>query len=463
MRARFLPLLAGFLSAAALAASCGGVNVPSLDLPAQPDPGADPAGDTTGADPAPEAVPEVAGDAGGDVADKCTSDADCEGATGGCGTVTCDKAAGKCVFEVPCDDGNPCTIDRCDAAAKACRYEPQNGGECDDGNPCTVDDGCFAGVCAGLANHCDDQNACTRDLCSPAKGGCFHEASGLGVCDDNNPCTSGDTCDGDVCAGTPTAVCDDKNPCTDDSCDPVTGKCVFMSNEAPCDDADPCTVEHACSSGKCVGTKALDCDDNEDCTTDVCVKGLGCQYAFVPGCLKCASDAECNDSNACTADYCGTGACASAPLEGAGCEDGDPCTEGDRCVGTVCAAGLPRACEDDNPCTAGECVAGTGECMQVPVPGGCDDGNACTSGDTCVSGACAGSPLACEQPGPCLSAICDSATGLCETSPLPDGSSCDDGDGCTSDDACAGGTCMGRAASCDDGDPCTIDGCTAGG
>jgi hypothetical protein len=36
---------------------------------------------------------------------------------------------------VPCDDGDPCTLDRCDAATAACVHASK----CDDGNPCTLD------------------------------------------------------------------------------------------------------------------------------------------------------------------------------------------------------------------------------------------------------------------------------------------------------------------------------------
>lgn len=66
--------------------------------------------------------------------------------------------------------------------------------------------------------------------------------------------------------------------------------------------------------------------------------------------------------------------------------------------------------------------------------GPCDDGDPCTADDTCVAGACAGTPM-------------------------PDGEQCDDGDPGTTDDVCTDGLCEGTACgvACDDGDDCVVD------
>ena len=43
------------------------------------------------------------------------------------------------------------------------------------------------------------------------------------MCDDGDPCTSGETCDGaGACVGAPFS-CDDADPCTIDTCDPTAG------------------------------------------------------------------------------------------------------------------------------------------------------------------------------------------------------------------------------------------------
>ncbi len=71
-------------------------------------------------------------------------------------------------------------------------------------------------------------------------------------CEDGDACTVEDTCSAGVCAGA-VLTCDDLNPCTDDSCDAVTG-CVFSNNTAVCDDADPGTVGDLCDGqGQCLG------------------------------------------------------------------------------------------------------------------------------------------------------------------------------------------------------------------
>mgnify|MGYP001475673729 CR=1 FL=1 len=62
--------------------------------------------------------------------------------------------------------------------------------------------------CDGLSNQadaafsepvCDDEIACTDDLCEPAKG-CIHTALEV-ACDDGDPCTSNDACVDSICIG----------------------------------------------------------------------------------------------------------------------------------------------------------------------------------------------------------------------------------------------------------------------
>jgi len=57
-----------------------------------------------------------------------------------------------------------------------------------------------------------------------------------------------------------------------------------------------------------------------------------------PGC--CEGDGDCDDQNVCTTDVCnsGTKACEYVAAQGP-CEDGDPCTLGDQCNGSICEPG----------------------------------------------------------------------------------------------------------------------------
>src|SRR5205823_4768750 len=129
-----------------------------------------------------------------------------------------------------------------------------------------------------------------------------------------------------------------------------------------------------------------------------------------------------------------------------GCNDGDLCTQSDTCQGGTCT-GVDRVtgAARDQCHDAGTCDPATGACSN---PGkadgaGCNDGNLCTQSDTCQGGTCTGAnPVACPAPDQCHTAgACDPATGLCSNPSKLDGAGCDDGDACTQSDTCQGGTC----------------------
>ncbi|TNF23689.1 MAG: hypothetical protein EP329_26825 [Deltaproteobacteria bacterium] len=113
------------------------------------------------------------------------------------------------------------------------------------------------------------------------------------------------------------------------------------------------------------------------------------------------------------------------------CDDGNPCTQNDKCIDEVCRGALV-SCSDDDPCTDDSCdpVAG---CVFTPNTATCDDGNACTTSDKCADGVCAGRP----------------ASNL----------ACNDGDPCTLQDVCTNGVCAGAVNDCNDLNPCTQDSC----
>ena len=64
----------------------------------------------------------------------------------------------------------------------------------------------------------------------------------------------------------------------------VGGTCVeaVAADGAPCEDDDPCTLDDSCDGGACQGGALDPCDDGDICTDDSCVTGIGCQYAQVP-------------------------------------------------------------------------------------------------------------------------------------------------------------------------------------
>ena len=104
-------------------------------------------------------------------------------------------------------------------------------------------------VCDGLDNDCngvvddtacDDDNACTKDVCQVgvdgAPSGCINAAVD-GPCEDGNKCTGPDKCLDSTCTAGPPLSCNDNNPCTQDMCDPKSG-CV-NERAGACDDGDP--------------------------------------------------------------------------------------------------------------------------------------------------------------------------------------------------------------------------------
>ncbi len=115
-------------------------------------------------------------------------------------TATCSDTGQYCVTDKCVDplctpgsvkcDGNQLTT--CNADAMSWTPTP-----CDDGNACTSDT-CDAGLakCAFASLNCDDGNSCTLDSCS---GGCQHAGVTGPTCDDGNSCSTGETCNAGKC------------------------------------------------------------------------------------------------------------------------------------------------------------------------------------------------------------------------------------------------------------------------
>ncbi len=453
-------------------------------------------------------------------------------------TATCDdKSActdkdvckdGKCAgATIDCNDKNACTSDSCDAA-KGCTHAPV-AGACDDFNACTLSDLCKEGVCAaGTPKDCGDGNPCTVDLCDAATG-CTHGPQ-PGPCDDGNPCTNGDACssgackpgdnvcsctadadckpneDGNLCNGTlycdktkapyvcavdPKTVikCDTSKDtvCSTTVCETLTGKCGPKSaiDGKLCNaDDSVCSKDDACKAGLCTAGAKVDCNDDNVCSDDLCDPKAGCKNAAnIATCDDsnkctqgdtCASSlcvpgkkVVCDDKSDCTLDSCDpkTGLCKfdGTPFEQSPCDaDGSVCTVGDQCVAGKCTAGKAKNCDDSNVCTTDDCDAKAG-CLKVNNTAKCEyDSNPCTPNDACKNGNCALGPKKdCDDKNACTVDQCDNATGACKNVPEPlEGANCEDGDLCNTKDLCKAGKCVGGPqVSCEDNDTCTTDGC----
>jgi hypothetical protein len=294
---------------------------------------------------------------------------------------------------IDCDDNDPCTEDTCDPTG-GCDYQFGTA-ECDDSDPCTADDLCAEGECHGTKLPCeclvaadcepfDDDNACTgslfcntaelpynceveagtevkcapydgvnaaclQNVCTPDSGECELIADNEGeVCDDGDGCTIGENCQQGLCAGGVQVVCEDDNICTDDICDLALG-CIHDPNLAACDDGDSCTFEDHCLAGACQSGGAMDCNDDNICTDDVCEPDVGCIHS----------------------------------LNKAPCSDDDLCTINDHCHLGGCIGGTPLLCDDNDGCTEDSCDTGAG-CVFALLPG------CCPEGQTNCNGVCKG-------------------------------------------------------------------------
>ncbi len=380
---------------------------------------------------------------------------------------------------VDCDDGDPCTSDRCVAATGECEHPPvPDGASCDDGAFCTANDSCSAGVCGGTATSCPtDGTPCTTGVCDEDGNTCkVVPLADAAPCDDGDTCTTGETCAAGACGGGSPVACEGAiGTCTPSVC--VSGQgCVATPapDSTSCDDGDACTEGDVCTGGTCTGVPK-DCSGlDEKCRIAVCFEGQ-CSLTNAPA-------GPCDDGDACTVgDACAAGACQGAPLDcslvdgpcavgfcdpgGAGCiqnpvneaqpcEDGDLCSITSACVSGFCALVTAVDCSSlDGPCAIGACVVATGECTTKPVLDGvaCSDGDACTLGDQCLSGLCLGDAKDCGKSViACWSVTCDPTDGKCNTGPdaLLDGTPCADDLFCTVDGACAAGTCASAPRDC---------------
>jgi len=162
-----------------------------------------------------------------------------------CTDDSCDPATG-CVFTpVVCDDHNACTADYCSSYSGCQRYYL-----CEDSNWCTQDSCNPATGCVHTDITCDDGNPCTWDVCNPLSG-CQHAPN---TCSTNFPCVHG-ACNpgtGQCVYDTLPLVCDDHNACTTDVCDVARG-CLntLAANGTVCNDNDLCTSGETCQAGTC--------------------------------------------------------------------------------------------------------------------------------------------------------------------------------------------------------------------
>jgi hypothetical protein len=299
-------------------------------------------------------------------------------------SVTCDDGSactegdncgtGNCVGTSKiCNDNNPCTDDSCNLAGDCTAVA--NAVSCDDGVTCTTGDMCVGGACAGLPSDvsCGDGNPCTIDSCD-AKNGCINMAvATTTACDDGNFCTVNDVCGGITCAGSLGTPCNDSNVCTNDGCNATAGNSAELACThadiagAKCDDGNSCTVDSCDPTNGCINNKQsnIPCDDgNAGTIGDTCTAGT-CA-GVVPECLDVT---QCNDSKTCTTDSCDpvSHTCKHATNAGSCLIDGtcyadgkdDPANSCLACVAATSNNTWSNANESFTCGTAGTCASGS--------------------------------------------------------------------------------------------------------
>jgi len=190
--------------------------------------------------------------------------------------------------------------------------------------------------------------------------------------------------------------------------------------------------------------------------------------------VVCRADVDCRVSE-CSSR---TGRCELRDEDdNAKCDDLDPTTTNDRCLGGKCLG--QRSC-DNIVCpprggcfTEGICRLGDCEYSEIADGGPCDDGKDDTYSDTCRGGVCVGivslcAAVNCSTPpaGSCYeTGTCDPKTGLCDHPLLPEGSTCNEA-GVAG--VCAQGLCLEPVDSCFDAscpppaNPCLFATCSEG-
>ncbi|MBX3189749.1 MAG: putative metal-binding motif-containing protein [Labilithrix sp.] len=135
---------------------------------------------------------------------------------------------GPCNEDAQCDDGIPCTFDRCDMTLLRCRNTPDDT-KCSDDRYCNGQEKCVLriGCAQGPVVTCQDDNPCTSDRCVEATRSCERKPRDLdGDGDPDDHCFPNRDCDdldpnvssthSEVCANGKDDDCDglvDEQPC----------------------------------------------------------------------------------------------------------------------------------------------------------------------------------------------------------------------------------------------------------
>ncbi|MCE9572601.1 MAG: DUF4215 domain-containing protein [Deltaproteobacteria bacterium] len=229
---------------------------------------------------------------------------------------------------------------------------------------------------------------------------------------------------------------------------------VFVDGDSPFAQGEfQLTVFSGIQPEECRNFNDDDGDGAVDCADSDC--------ADAPGCLECAFNCD-PDPDDCIGGECDrfSGRCNTFPRFGQACDrDNNPatadiCDQNAQCVvnTAVCGNGvveLNEQCDDGNVVDGDGCTA---TCQVVGICGNgipefpeeCDDGNL-IAGDGCDSTCrverCG--PITCDDGNPCTVDVCtDPVAGICSTTPLADGTTCDRDGSPATPETCQAGQCV---------------------
>ncbi|MFO0749033.1 MAG: hypothetical protein U1F43_25715 [Myxococcota bacterium] len=342
----------------------------------------------------------------------CSGDGDCDPDTGSTCVVPVGQTKGLCLVEEDflCV---PCSADA------DCR---RAGGDA----TCVAEGiaGSFCATSCANVGDCPDGFSCNGSKCVPTSGtcGCSDVAVGLAA---QTPCATTNsfgTCSGiRVCAGDGTlTACNAATP-KNEVCNGVDDDCDVQVDEVSgaCSDGDPCTQDICAGIGGCQHPAVADspvvtCNDNNPATTgDQCVGGVctGIEVDCTPATVATKCVSPPSGKDlACVTPTCDGQNKCSYPNKTGSCSDGNACTEADTCQAGACK-GTTKDCTDTDLCTIDSCDSGTG-CKHVTTTGACEDGDPCTTGDTCATGQCVGDEVDCSNlDDACHQGVCNGAGG----------------------------------------------------
>jgi len=251
----------------------------------------------------------------------------------------------------PCQLSSEPNGDGCDVT-----YAPA-GASCDDGDTETMSDQCDGqGGCMGEVYTCEPTQC--EDTSTPDGVGCEVTYLDTGAaCDDDDVTTLEDTCDGEGgCLGIPylclPTQCEVSSEPNGEDCD-----VVYEPLSTECDDNNPDTKDDQCDGqGGCAGTP-YQCPVSQ-CDISAEPNGLGCDVIHRPEGMPC-DDAEDGTKD----DECdGQGGCAGTTYscEASQCEaSSEP--DGEGCAVTYHAATV--TCDDGDPLTGPDLCDGAGTCV----------------------------------------------------------------------------------------------------